>query len=1036
MTKKIMRPLEPLEIALRAFVAPKTPGGLKARYVDQGPSEYSLIFDTETTVDTQKFRIGAYQFRKAEDIVEAGIFYDRASLNDAEILLMERYATKTGLKLISKAEFVDRVLFERAYLLRATIVGFNLPFDISRLAIRHNSARGKLMSGGFTFKLSEQKYWPNIQIRNLSRRAAFIQFAGRAGRFDTRGMRKKGKFVPVRRGYFVDLNTLSSSLLSRQFSLGSLAKFLGTSAQKFETDEHGAELTEEYVAYAVQDVQVTWECYVKLLEKFKDYGFTAKLPSQVLSEASIGKAYLDEMNIRPWREMQPEFPSKVIGEIMSAYYGGRSEVHIRRAVVQVAYCDFLSMYPTICSLMNLWKFVIAKGIKSKRSTSEVRKFVKSIKLNDLGDPKKWPMLATLVQVVPDADILPVRANYGESSQQTIGLNHLTSTQPLWFTLADVIASKLLTGKCPRILEAISFSPLDPQEILKPVEIAGNPDYRVDPYTDDFFKRLIELRNSVKAKAKTAGTIPADREKLENEQLALKIIANSTSYGGYIEFNVEQLKKAEKRSCFNFSGNPYAVETDKAENPGRFFHPLLGTLITGGARLMLAIVEKLAKDHGLDWAFCDTDSMTIVKTEGVEATFNSRVELIRKFFEPLNPYLGNSELFKLEDANFENGDKSGKLKPLYCLAISSKRYVLFNTGENGEIIIRKASAHGLGHLLFPYSEKDAPKSIPAPKFPLKSIGVERWQYDLWCKIMEAAINGHPDQVGLDYHPNLELPAASRYTATTPALLKWFDQYNETREYPDRIRPYNFLLAFQPWPTELMAKLNSAVANNSPKPIAPFDRDVRKAASKCFDRETGTLLPMHMLKSYRDVLAQFHLSPEWKFENGNYVDRGILGRRNIEATAYRNIGKEANRWEEQAYLGTDETAELNYGQSKCEISKLKREIRKSIRKFGERRIANRTGVSRAKLKSIMIGDGQGKELHALSLTFNKLNTEQSIRHKTIRAILTLAKKEMSKVGLSEFAQRLKTDPSNLAKAVGKTRPLPETLMATLLTYFGIT
>src|SRR5699024_9942236 len=113
----------------------------------------------------------------------------------------------------------------------------------------------------------EQKYNPNVQIRNLSRRAAFIQFAERAGCFETRGMRKLGKFVPVRRGYFVDLNTLSSALLSQPFSLGLLAKFLGTSTQKLDVEEHGAELNEEYIKYAVQDVQVTWECYLKLIDK-------------------------------------------------------------------------------------------------------------------------------------------------------------------------------------------------------------------------------------------------------------------------------------------------------------------------------------------------------------------------------------------------------------------------------------------------------------------------------------------------------------------------------------------------------------------------------------------------------------------------------------------------------------------------------------------------------------------------------------------------------------------------------------------------
>lgn len=59
-------------------------------------------------------------------------------------------------------EFIDDVLFARAYDLRASIVGFNLPFDISRLAIRHGSARGKAMRGGFTFKLSPLWWRPAV----------------------------------------------------------------------------------------------------------------------------------------------------------------------------------------------------------------------------------------------------------------------------------------------------------------------------------------------------------------------------------------------------------------------------------------------------------------------------------------------------------------------------------------------------------------------------------------------------------------------------------------------------------------------------------------------------------------------------------------------------------------------------------------------------------------------------------------------------------------------------------------------------------
>ena len=61
-------------------------------------------------------------------------------------------------------------------------------------------------------------------------------------------------------------------------------------------------------------------------------------------------------------------------------------------------------------------------------------------------------------------------------------------------------------------------------------------------------------------------------------------------------------------------------------------------------------------------------------------------------------------------------------------------------------------------------------------PLDDIGVERWQYDLWYKIIRAALDGHPDQVDLSYHDALKQPAVSRYGATTPALLKWFAAFN--------------------------------------------------------------------------------------------------------------------------------------------------------------------------------------------------------------------------------------------------------------------
>jgi hypothetical protein len=130
------------------------------------------------------------------------------------------------------------------------------------------------------------------------------------------------------------------------------------------------------------------------------------------------------------------------------------------------------------------------------------------------------------------------------------------------------------------------------------------------------------------------------------------LANSTSYGIFVEVNVGDLDKNEKRECFGPSGIGFSIEPDKNEEPGRYFHPLLATLITGAARLMLAISATLATQAGLDWAFCDTDSMALSNPGEMDMpTFFSTAQAVCDWFKPLNPYEKKGPLFKIEDANF-------------------------------------------------------------------------------------------------------------------------------------------------------------------------------------------------------------------------------------------------------------------------------------------------------------------------------------------------------------------------------------------------
>lgn len=949
-------------VAVRAYVPlADTPPPKRPRPAKR-PSDWVLIFDTETTTDpSQRLRFGFFQLRKAGKLVKHGLFFDDTTLKKREQRVLAEYAKANQLEVMITPDFIEEVFFKFGYQFRATIVGFNLPFDISRLSIKHSSARRRPMRGGFSFQLSANRWRPRVQVKHLSRRAALIRFTAPAVQRTPRGMRKHSR-VPVRRGFFVDVKTLGAALTSRSDSLDTLAEFLKVPSRKLATEEHGGPLSPSYIAYAVRDAQVTWECYSDLTLRYAAHQLTRTPEDRIKSEAGIGKAYLKEMGIEPWRLVQPDFPPEIINIIMQTYYGARSEVHLRRVIAQILYCDFLSMYPTICTMMGLWRFVIAKGITYRDSTDATRDFLASVTKKDFQSRNTWLNLATLVQVIPDLDVLPVRAQYGGESQYTIGLNYLTSREPLWYTLADCVNSKFQTGKIPNIAKAMTFEPMGIQPGLQPVNIAGNPAFCVDPRIADFYKLLIELRGSIKLRLKTCA--PVERDELKAQEQALKILANSVSYGVFMELNVEELGKPSAAYLYDDDGTASRLSLDKVERPGTYFHPLLATLITAGARLMLGIAERLAVGAGLDWAFCDTDSMAFAKPNGMDdQEFYRRVQGIRGWFNMLNPYEGAGDLLKLEGANYgtSEGRKIDELAPLFIWAISSKRYALFNIDDIGRPVVRKASAHGLGHLMPPYRKEDAPSSTPSPAFSLDDIGVDRWQHDVWYRILEAVLSGDADRLQLSELPNFDQPAASRYASTTPTLLRWFDSYNEARDDGDKVRPFNFLTSFTPrrkltphWLDAIeppgSTKRKRQDRTDLPRPIAPYNANPTRAATNCFDRITGAAIPADRLKTYAEALADYHLHPETKFLNGDYLDRGPTERRHIRVAGVRYIGKEANRWEEQFHLGYDPEAQIEYDEGPEAVEEVRTRIRQAAAAFGQRRLARTSGVSREQIRTI--------------------------------------------------------------------------------------
>ncbi len=244
-----------------------------------------------------------------------------------------------------------------------------------------------------------------------------------------------------------------------------------------------------------------------------------------------------------------------------------------------------------------------------------------------------------------------------------------------------------------------------------------------------------------------------------------------------------------------------------------------------------------------------------------------------------------------------------LDPPQCLAVSAKRYVLFNRHDDG-VVIRKASGHGLGHLMAPYDEPPAER-----RKRIERINVPLWQEDLWKEIIRAANSDKPDETGFMDMPGFDAPAASQYAATTPELLRWFDGYNEGQPSGRRVFPFGFLLSLQSKSRMEMAKDEPDALSDElwrrrePRPAAPYYKRPGEAGDHAFDRERGGDIPASWLKSHARSLVRYHLHPETKFQGGEYDQRGPLKRRHVFALAQQSIGKEADNIEENEFIGED-------------------------------------------------------------------------------------------------------------------------------------
>jgi hypothetical protein len=962
-----------------------------------------LVFDTETTTDErQALNFGFYRFGRHDGngtyvCIEEGLFYaDELPLTDIEAMSVlkqyiasnraetpEGYSAK--LKLRSRSEFIERVFWRAILDAKALVVSFNLPFDLTRIAVDCCPARGR--NEGWSLVVSRDNdpktgvlrhnpFRPRIKLRPKDSKAAFIKLAG----VSIRSKRTGKRFKAYTRGRFLDLRTLGWALRNQSYNLEGACHAFGVPGKL--PHQPTGHITPGELEYCRQDVRASLGLLNKMRAEFKLHPIELD-PDRAYSPASIAKAYLKQMCVIPPLQ-KFDFAPEVLGATMQAYYGGRAECRIRHTPVPIVYTDFLSEYPTVNTLMGLWSLLTAERLSTKDATEEVRTLLATFTPEMAFEQDFWKTLTFYALVQPSGDVLPVRTTYnGETTN--IGINPLTSEEPIWYAGPDVIAATLLTRRLPKILRAFRLVGHGQQTGLRPVSLRSM--VAVNPNTDDFFQRVIEARAQIKS--------DTNLPKSERDELSyfLKILANSGSYGLFVEVNPEKTGKGARKKVKVFSGERIFETTSPVVEPfGTWYCPPLAALITAAGRLLLALLEHLIKTLGGNYLLCDTDSMAIVASENggliacaggphhlpdgseaVKALTWHDVQEIVKQFEKLNPYDRSavpSPVLKIEDVNFGDGAQ----REIWGYAIAAKRYALF-TRTADSVNIENPKAHGLGYLYPPQHGYDA--TVDAPVWIR-----EAWEWIL-CECLA---------VPQRQFPWFELPAMMRFTITTPEVLKILQSRQVHLPYRDRVRPHNFIQS------PIIDHIGGHPLGTDPNHltlIAPFSSDSSRWYKRRYVNvhdgkiyslgQPGKRVPSQAQpKTYGDIVAQYRWHPEAKSlaPDGKLCGprtEGLLLLTPVKAhTPFRYIGKETDRrWEQGEDISMLDSRLVEYSPNETAKLVCDPELQQLVRQFSIRKLARDAEVPENTVKAARRGERlQRSTVEKLRKGLTRLGLQQSM------------------------------------------------------------
>lgn len=874
-----------------------------------------MCVDIETEPSfMQQCRIGYYIVKRlsTDCILDCGILYD--AINDIEKDVLDQYSLNAvmhlkifakemnnnayadiinwyeshSMRVMTLKQFIEQRLYP-CLLNGIALVNHNIPFDLGAMC----SNFSPIGDDGFSFNFcscckGSCSVHPPIITKRLSGKKVSINVDTDRDNI----------------GMILDTMTLGTALLGPgDGSLKGMGKRFRCEIQKSDTEEHHELLSPSYISYMINDVLATINLLEKEVDIFKQHMLEKPL-SSMYSVASLGKGYYEKIGIPPFMEAHSNVPKWVYDCAMKSFYGARSEIKMRLTPVEIRYCDFKSQYTTANALLGLQELLLAEYVEVINCPKEAQMIIDDITVKKLQNPHLWKRLRVLVKIAPDDDILPTRWKKGDKTAYGVCF---CKSPDNWYTLCDVIASKLLTGKTCKILQAVELVAHGKIE-TDAVNLFGDENFKIDLNKEDLFTRLIDMRSEVKVSMKDCEKRGSDDKYYYSSlEQALKVLASATSYGILVETKMHK---------DNYKGKDIEIEI-----AGKYFTSPIGTHIIGAARMMLAIAERLGKDRGLDYAMCDTDSMAFFRPKGMSrATFRKLVDEICEWFLPLSPYAKDAkgnvpELFELESVNDLTEYKDGKLTfindfkaqldklgidpntvddTLYILGVSCKRYCLYNKLSNGQYLMRKISAHATGRYQFDYDLKMPSDVLDTMNDIMEDIDTDsdnlyeeieyvdepeeitildisgkwkKYQYIMWYRAIQLAESGKSPYIPIEeWSKNM---VRYQESISTPSKLKSHKHIG--------IRPYSFLTetSAQNIPSK---KAKSGYVKSKYRYYLPFAKSSQELEKGLvFRTDTGEIETNPKFEPLHLRFKNFFNNPETKAENASEV--GLMKRSHV-------------------------------------------------------------------------------------------------------------------------------------------------------------